>query len=431
MDLDSLVSTINNRNNNKVFDTILLQKAYDYLTQSFGSINFLDHGGHMLCFESHNSLSVIKLCQKRADIEAIKSWADFRYRADMLSNNGIPIANYVDFLYEDEYSFAFTQIRCVPLDLTDISLSITCKIANILCQMLLKGCLLPDLFLHNFGLGRGPQVILYDFHDNIVTDESQCDLLKKSLCKIVPSAILASKFIKIIDTIKGNPCKTLLPLALEWQFEAIKNSCISFSDYQYLQLRDANLQLSKHTLVKFEFVKQFLLSRAADFKADSLLDAGCSLGGIGLKTALEFQIYNLTLNNVTTLELRIAKKVAQECLMTHCTTFCNRDIMKIDGQWSITMYFALIHHLLRAYSIDEILGKIALQTKQYCFIEVPFKGDHLLSLLPLNSRYNCLDSVSIFIEKLNDFFIVEQVAKIDYEDHKLNRFAFALRISNE
>jgi hypothetical protein len=216
-----------------------------------------------------------------------------------------------------------------------------------------------------------------------------------------------------------------------------------YNDYQHIEASRGQLELFSHTYDKY-----VLGSQVVDDGCESVLDAGCSLGGIGLKLATHPGVQRVVLNNITKSELARGQEIAGIVGLTdpndpisktsdgrdRVIQFSDQNISDINDTFDLTLYFALIHHLLRVQTIDQILEMIARQTNKYSVIEVPVAGDALLKNIfnavhdpERDARYKALGSCDEFQSHLEKYFTVMSVHRMNYGAGDLVRYAFVCK----
>lgn len=210
-----------------------------------------------------------------------------------------------------------------------------------------------------------------------------------------------------------------------------------YNDYQIIDVINGVIHLKNHTLEKYVTVIKNVFNQPNSNNIKTVLDAGCALGGIGLKIATINGIEKVTLNNVTKSELNTSKEIAKLCNISNIE-FSDDNIFNIKDNYDLTMYFALIHHLSRVKDITNILQMIRDQTNLYTVIEIPIKGDVLLDKIveaskienPWINRYKVLSSVNELSEQIETIFDVLSIYKIEYGSDDLNRYAFVCKTKN-
>jgi hypothetical protein len=207
-----------------------------------------------------------------------------------------------------------------------------------------------------------------------------------------------------------------------------------YRDYQIIDIINGIIHLKDHTLSKYKNVIDNVFNQYNSGNIKTIIDAGCSLGGIGLKLATLNGIEKVTLNNVTGSELNTAKEISHLCDISN-VEFSYDNIFNITDSYDLTLYFALIHHLLRVKSISDILQMINIQTNMYTVMEIPIKGDALLNKIvqdskiedPWSDRYKALYTLDDLTSHISDVFDVLAVNKIEYGSGDLNRYSFVCK----
>lgn len=203
----------------------------------------------------------------------------------------------------------------------------------------------------------------------------------------------------------------------------------SYNDYQAINIIEPGMiTLLDHTKTKYEIAKKHLNSQI-----ESVLDAGCSLGGIGLKLATIPGVTRVVLDNLTVSELDTAREIGDKLGLTN-VEFTSETLTNLDINVDMGLYFAIFHHLLRNNSIDELMQLVLRQVNKIAVIELPIKGDALLDMIvstcddPWNTRYSALSSVDALKMALGKYFVISEEIKMDYGSGDLNRHAFVCYI---
>lgn len=222
---------------------------------------------------------------------------------------------------------------------------------------------------------------------------------------------------------------------------SINSEVKHYNDYQVIDITGDVITLGSHTLLKYNTVIQNIFNQFDNevtfgkSNIRTVLDAGCSLGGIGLKISKNNNIESVMLNNVTVSELNVSKEIAELCGIKN-VIFSSDNIFDVKDRFDLTMYFALIHHLLRCKDITEILQMIRCQTNMYTVMEIPVQGDALLDNIvnasqiqnPWSTRYKALTSVDVLKQSIETVFDVIRVHEIEYGSKDLCRYVFICRI---
>lgn len=203
----------------------------------------------------------------------------------------------------------------------------------------------------------------------------------------------------------------------------------SYNDYQAIDIPETGvIVLHSHTLTKYEIAKKYITPQIT-----SVLDAGCSLGGIGLKLANDDGISKVILDNITVSELETAKEIGGKLGLTN-VEYTTEGLVSLDVKINMGLYFAIFHHLLRSHSFDDLMKLVIRQVSDVAVIELPIKGDALLANIvstcddPWNTRYATLASVESFKQAVSAYFTVAEHIKMDYGNGDLNRHTFVCYI---
>ena len=366
-----------------------------------------------------------------------------------LLENNVKILPPKEILYEDNHFIVYTQSICQLI--YSVNNLIIIKILKIIRNLLSTKIKLTDLFHKNFGIYEN-DVYIYDYHDyDYFYSEDKyyiCHIAHLFNMYYQKDLFLGKQF--DTETLKNMEFgKNVLPenitnlltslydckfdLAIEnidvciAEFEN-QNKC-SYSDYQYIDVDESGkLHLKKHTLEKFLVVKRALLHMPDTF---TLIDYGCSLGGIGSSVAQLYPKSKIFLNNITKNELEVCKKISSESLLINVEV-CDKNIVTDESSYDICLYFAILHHILKNLTFDEIINMLLRQVKQYAIIELPFANDVLLQMVMKNGSLNYeksfayLETLDKFKQEISKYFKIIDIIKIDYETNDLNRYAFIL-----
>jgi hypothetical protein len=153
------------------------------------------------------------------------------------------------------------------------------------------------------------------------------------------------------------------------------------------------------------------------------------LGGIDYQLLTKPK--SIYINNITKNELDICNKIKYELLFTNVTVE-NKNITNDNNSYDVCLYFAILHHILKVMTFDDIIKMVLKQTKKYAIIELPFDNDILLKTVMNNGTLNYdltfgyLKNVDTFTEYISKYFTLHNITKIDYKTNELNRFSFTL-----
>jgi len=422
---------------------------------SIENLNYLGHGGTCIAFyQNSGSLNntqpiVVKVCIKKTLI--MSSGKVFAEYTKSLVGNKIKILPIIDILYEDEKFLVYTQDYCQTVH--KINALILSKILKIIKNLIISNIKITDLFFKNFGIYKN-DIYIYDYHDYgfFYSDDNYYLTHIAHLFNMYYNKNLLYGVTLTVDNLRDMDFgKDVLPdevvefikllffhkmeeavVVLDRIIQKIDERLIarSYDDYQHYDITcDGAYVLRSHTLEKYNiFLK---LAKNLDQKF-SIVDYGCSIGGIGMKIAQDFPLSDATLNNITIKELDICQyNIDNSCVQNVILT--NQNMIDDNKSYDVCMYFAILHHILKNKTMDECIEIILKQIKTYAVIELPFGHDVLLKDVVSNSitnykdTYYYLETIDRFVEKINQYFIVEYCEKIDYETDNLNRYAFILK----
>ncbi len=449
--INKIIEKINNLSNNVVFIKNDIIEGYQYIINNFSNVEYYDYGGSVICFISNNK--IIKLCKKDTNtLSNFKYYINILSKHDLIAKSNIIFENNTCIVYEQEF---VNQIYVITNKVVKDILELFQKFVEI-------NIISTDNFYKNFGY-INHKLVLFDIHDfielNNIKDNNELNVLgfaqtfyylfhdnnrsvglQKTIEEIIESNYCAGLF-------PNDYCNFLKNIYNKKYDNNIKISCSKeYNDYQYINIDDKGyMTLENHTLLKYNLTTDF-----KNFK--TVLDAGCSLGGIGLKIAYENQNSFITLNNMTDNELNIAREISANCTIFN-VNFDDQNLVNLNQQYDLTLYFAILHHIIKSVGLEQTLELIKNQTKKYSIIEIPLKGDALLDRLFNGSvqgtqtqtccNYKDIDvlpegppsalsSVDTFKECLtkNNFEILD-FGKIDYPNSPdLNRYYFKLKKLN-
>lgn len=433
----------------KTINYSLLENVEKFIEQ-LPHLTYCGCGGTCICFLS--SLypgSVIKICKKNESV--LKSSKSFLNYCDMLKSNDVNILGVNEIIWENENFFIYTQNECSLI--YSVNKLILVKILKFVRNLIVKKIKINDLFHKNFGLYLN-DVVMYDFHDYCENFDSMENYFVCHLAHLFNMYYRSRLFYGVnltIDILKqmnygknvfpGNVSSLLFNLC-EFNYDVgvvlidqIINSVgreitIKYNDYQYIEIsKEGNIMLGNHTLDKFTIVKNFIgLVGMDEF---SLIDYGCSIGGIALSVAQMWPRSKVFLNNITRGELVICNKIKKDLLISNAVIE-NKNIVSDERVYDICLYFAILHHILKNMKFDDVMKMVLRQVGRYAVIELPFGHDALLSTVKNGARlryeetFCFLENIDVFKEKIEKYFTVRDIIKMDYKNDNLNRYAFVL-----
>ena len=108
------------------------------------------------------------------------------------------------------------------------------------------------------------------------------------------------------------------------------------------------------------------------------------------------------------------------------------NLIEDTNSYDVTLYFAILHHILKNYTLDQVIELVYKQTKKYCVIELPFNQDVLLknvirySTSVYEKSFKYLENTEIFEKVIQDKFDIMYSTKVDYGSKDLDRYAYVL-----
>lgn len=454
MHIESIIDNINLKNG-FTFDKSNIQSLQNFINsfEVIHKLEYLDHGGSCICFRIPTTDNILKI-YKKSNNSILRSSIIFQDYINNLNRLNIPIIT-TNIIYEDTFYIIAIQPFITTFNI--INPYIAKKILNIVEIMLLNRTRLHDIYFRNFGFLNN-KLYLFDFHESINFYDN-IDLFTTNLLQLFALLFnnqLAFNMINpnITLLINSNYCTDILPniysdfLRTIHQFkineaiEILQNLIYpdlgkliskSFSNYQhYIINNDGKLILKSHTLQKALIAENI----AKIVKPISILDPGCSYGAIGIYLKTIYPHIDITLNNLDNNELTEAYNMAN-WIGCYGIKYINKNFMDIPlVKYDLTLCYALVHHILRTYTIDEFLIFIKILTKKIAIIEFPLKGDILLDQVIASTnqptqylwenRYRCLSDIAMLRTKLSEYGNIVDVIEMNYEQNGLKRFSFVL-----
>lgn len=416
-------------------------------------IEYIGHGGTCVTFKKSEASDIVyKICLKKK----ISNSKKFIMLSNFLIKNNIKVLGVVDVLFENDDFYVYTQKYCCPIsDIKNNHIAMS-KILKIISSLLQKNIKITDLYYKNFGI-YDQDVYLYDFHDfdfvfsnddyyichiaQMFGKYLNIDINGGDVC--VLDDLIINEFYKIHF---HNDVSDLLSLLYNHHYnEAISllskiindidNKIIKkYDDYQHYDINEHGIILLRsHTLEKYKIFEKLLC--LINDKISTLVDYGCCIGGIGLKIAQCNPLLSVTLNNITKSELVICKENV-DLLCIKNVLVENKNVFDDNNTYDVCMYFAILHHILKTHTMDEIITMLCKQVNKYAIIELPFDNDALLlKVIEYNSidydhGFYYLRDTFTFSTKIKEYFEIMYSGKINYESDDLNRHVFILKKIN-
>jgi hypothetical protein len=205
---------------------------------------------------------------------------------------------------------------------------------------------------------------------------------------------------------------------------------IMFDHYQKASINNNGaIALYGHTLEKFNSFLKLHYYLPEKF---TVVDHGCNIGSIGGKIAQIYKNAFVTFININESEVDTLKFFFNDaCISNYC--LIKRNLMTIRNKYDVTLFFAILHHILKTHTISEVVDYVYETTNLFSIIEVPCGDDALLAMvkkhgaLDYNDTFAYLENIDKFKDAFSNKFVVLDCYKIDYQSHDLNRYILVLK----
>lgn len=478
-----------NRMNGFVFDPLTLLSVEEFLlNMGVDRSEYLGHGGTAIVFSHPQNPTdrVIKIAKKI-------SLHGFSYNPHIMKEKTDPLIDYIlpiiSIIYEDEHFFIYEQKRCSALDTNVNTLDpiLFIRILSIWLALRKNNIFVYDIITKNFG-SIGNRIYLFDYHDALTNVQIEDTIDKKILL------ITLLNYINILKNSSTFQNKSLM--SIEWSHRDIEDANYGrdlfhpvLCDYLYnvhvgdieetyhamMRIRDhisdeCNIQerLCRYQMGTIDRLGILTLDRSSRHKYESavvgiqaadldnsspftFLDAGCCIGLIGIKIIQDFPLSSGRMCNLDPDEILEAERLIDKLRIQRGSNqdsagtlkVEHRNVLHIEDSFDITLYFSLIHHLLRLTNFENIIHLISKQTKKVAVIECPVGGDVLMAKvkeiglensdddgrLEYSKRYSYLESISTICDGIKRFapeLNVSKIIKIEYDSEQLQRYVFIL-----
>lgn len=427
----------------------LAKKEIFWIDEFFGAYSFLrsinpyikqfKYGGTCICFINIQHDAIYKICRKKSAPTLQK----FRDEISIVEDLIVPL----QILYEDEHAILY--IQPVINVICHVKPRIMLDIIFLFEQFISTGMKPSDMFYKNVGYFNG-ELKMFDIHDfKDIDSDSSLNTINffTMFWFMITKKNFQDPWNYSIEQLFGFSKDNFPPIYLKFLqmcqsncydkdiFELIyidikKRMVHEFTDYQKFTIDDdGKITLFSHTKNKAEVIQKYVEGMR------SVLDAGCSLGGIGAKIAQDNPNLTVVINNITQSEIERMKTVIELTGLKNITVNVI-NVVRINRKYDLTAYFAIFHHLLAAYSIEEIVAIVRKQTNKIAIIELPFKGDALLENVVSKvedgweTRYNYLTTPEAFIDKVQCHGLrLIECNQMDYPgSNDLNRYYFVFDV---
>jgi 2-polyprenyl-3-methyl-5-hydroxy-6-metoxy-1,4-benzoquinol methylase len=458
MNIENIIDNIN-LTNGYTFNKLNISNLQSFINsfEKMNKLEYLDHGGTCLCFkilETNNVLdsnNILKIYNK-SNYSTLKT-SNVLY--DYIKSSHLPIID-TKVIYEDKYNIIVIQPYVNII--TEINPYITKEILKIIEIMLVNRQRLHDVYYRNFGFYNG-KLYLIDFHESINFYDN-IDLFVSNLFQLFSllfnkklafglvnppiNSIISSNFNYGFANFYADFLSNIYNYNIDIALSILKNNIYSdlgqlisknINNYQHFNIdSDGKLSLFSHTLQKALIAENILNITNSTSISTSIIDSGCSFGSIGLYLKQKYPSIKLTLNNLDNNELIESKNLAN-WIACSGITYLNKNLIDIlPVKYDITLCFALIHHLLKNYSFDDIILFIKLITNKIAIIEFPIIGDSLLANV-MNAtattaiqNFYVLSSLDILHNNISKYANIIDVIKMDYGTiQDINRYTFIIK----
>lgn len=443
MDIPSIINIVNWDPQYNV------KPVLEELFTRYQNLVYIGHGGTAITLKNNDTI-VYKICKKNNS--NMKSGDEFIKYSKLLHSNGIKILLPLEIIYETDNYIVYTQNYCDVL--TKITTNNLIKILEITKMMFIKRIRPSDLYFRNFGLYDN-DVVMFDYHD-------YTDFYSDDIYYITHMAHLFNLYkynqlynnnitLTIEDLINDNfggdkfthSITTFLKVCYHRNYdiavriidniiaEETKNLSKTYNNYQKLTIDENGvINLYSHTKDKYDFFDKFKYLLKPN---SSICDMGCSIGGIGSKIAQMIPDSKVDLVNIDAHEVDICQEIKETICLSNIRIINDR-IPNVKNIYDCGLYYAIVHHLMKDYTFDDILKMIKSQNRNIVIIEFPLEKDVLLQKiakegnLNYNQTFYYLTNLEILSNKLKEHFNILDYKQIDYGTTELYRFVFALQI---
>lgn len=446
MSLGAIIHDVNSRCGKTVFDIYAMKSGLEYVENNYPKLSFKQHGGSCICLDVGTNYFV-KFCKR--DNDTMKK---FEYYLDKSLENDLTIDSKI--VYQDDSCVVYEQL--IIKEITDITPDIVKQILLSFHKYVSLGFKPTDAYHRNYGL-LDDKVYMFDLHDFAELDADNTLNVRNLFClfdKLFNNSmtviqggrcikdfiknggaknLIGKKYVRYLEKLIMNDYENITPYLNAVVDDLNRGFGLIQINYQHLRVFDSKLEVFGHTKAKYLLAKKVF---EIDDSIGSVLDAGCSIGGIGASIAQKYPNTTVLLNNITKVELDVAKKLVEDCKLTNATT-SDADLFTIDKKFDLTLYFAILHHIFRFHTPEKVIDMVRRQTNKYAVIEIPLKGDALLENLlnhsnHWNNNFYILDSVDSFATflKSNGLEVIESNKIVYPNSPDLNRYYFITKVIN-
>lgn len=209
---------------------------------------------------------------------------------------------------------------------------------------------------------------------------------------------------------------------------------MGFPTYQSGNIDNKNVTLYKDTLSKYNIVEKLL--KTINGENINVIDYGCVNGLLGIKIKKEYDNVNMVLCTSEDDEINASmENIKKSGLELSIKKLYLSPKTLTDEKYDITLFFAIVHHLLHQTKSKEfLLNMLVKNTKKYSIIEVPLKEDTHFNAYAKScpEEFKIFETIDNVKEFLSSKFIILYIDKVNYPQYgnKYCRYAFTCKLKH-
>jgi hypothetical protein len=189
-----------------------------------------------------------------------------------------------------------------------------------------------------------------------------------------------------------------------------------FNTYKLLSVGETDLISINYPAKTYEFIFDLIKIHGIT----SVLDINSSVCGIGLKLAQDFPNIMVTLGCVTPDEVNDTRNIICNSVTYNTVISTTAVIEKHD----LVLYGSIVYSLLENSKLQDLPKMIRCQTGKICLVEVPIRGDQLLSRLKIASCEHVSSPYAFRTFLCANRIKVSRCMYIDYGTRLTKRYLF-------
>lgn len=382
-----------------------------------------------------------------------------------LIENNVEILKPIRYIAENNSFIAYSQEQITPV--ATVTLSLIIFVLKNLKNMIINNMFCFDIYFNNIGIRNG-KFCIFDIHEieqqsryknntsQILNYFIQLDDISNDFFFTETIEEIETKTYELLSNkkISVNACELIFALNDYFKYNEIvfssndiyvikkidividelenklKDTSRSLNHYQNINIIDGYINIQSHTLKKYTYAKEIL---DLNNHITSVIDYGCSIGGIGLRIAQDYPHVKVSMSNIDDFEVNTCSDFIQ-CSRLKNITVKKENVVDSQNSYDLTMYFALIHHVLKNKTISYVIDMVYSQTNIFSIIEVPIGNDALLKMVKENgvvdyqNSFKYLESIDLFLDIFSSKFKILKVDNIIYPNSPdLNRHVFIFK----